>query len=60
VIIMAKKTSKAQKKRLIQSIDSKAERLLISGVISVNDYHKILSIAQKAIVKIGYNRSDLK
>tara|TARA_R110000744_G_C19364772_1_gene561774 strand:+ start:874 stop:1044 length:171 start_codon:yes stop_codon:yes gene_type:complete len=56
---MAKMT-KAFKKRLIISIDSKAEKLFLSGVISVNDYQKVLSICQKSMLKIGYSRSDLK
>lgn len=55
---MAKMT-KAQKKRLCQSINAKALKLFSAGDLSMNDYHKVLSICQKAIVKVGYNRSDL-
>lgn len=29
------------------------------GDMSVNDYNKIQSICAKALVKVGYNKSDL-
>jgi len=56
---MGKKRTKAQKKRLILAIDAKACALFTEGVMSVNDYSKIQSMCAKALVKIGYPRSDL-
>ena len=48
---MAKMT-KTQKKRLIIALDSKAQKLWLSSLMSTPDYTKIMSICQKAQNKL--------
>lgn len=53
------KLTKAQKKRMILAIDSKAQKLFMAGVLTVNEYDRIFSMCGKALVKCGYSKTDM-
>ena len=52
--------TKAQKKRLIVGVYNKSLLLYMNQAMSIGDASKIQTICEKALVKIGYNKTDLK
>ncbi len=55
---MAKKLTKAQKKRAAKAMLQKAESLYMSESLSIKDLGTVMSIKQKVLKSLGYNPKE--